>query len=113
MKIKQQQAIAEKVSPNIYKPNLNQKAPTPRQNSKVQMQTQPRKQNLFSQYVEQESKPKVETLFDADDPSVGGQRLDQIYSHLKELQAFKDEIMNDLDDFMSEIESSHVVNIPA
>jgi hypothetical protein len=35
--------------------------------------------------VEQESKPKVETLFDADDPSVGGQRLDQIYSHLKEL----------------------------
>ena len=29
-----------------------------------------------------------------------------IYGQLKELQAFKDEILNDLDDFMSEVESS-------
>lgn len=31
---------------------------------------------------------------------------------MKELQAFKDDILNDLDDLCSEVESSHVVNIP-
>ena len=35
-----------------------------------------------------------------------------IYGQLKELQAFKDEILNDLDDFMSEVESSQLVTIP-
>jgi len=38
--------------------------------------------------------------------------LDQIYGHLKELQAFKDEILNDLDDLVSEVESTNVVMIP-
>ena len=35
----------------------------------------------------------------------GTNRLDQIYAQLKELQNFKDEIMDDLDDFMSEVDS--------
>lgn len=58
--------------------------------------------------AEEKKQPsKVQTLFDADDPkNFGAQRLDQIYGHLKELQAFKDQIMDDLDDFMSEVEST-------
>lgn len=96
---------------NIYKPNFTQKMGTPRQ----QKQGQPvvvQHQNLFSEYVKKEQKqqkvqPKVKTLFDAEDPETnGGQRLEHIYGQLKELQAFKDEILNDLDDFMSEVESS-------
>jgi DNA-binding transcriptional regulator GbsR (MarR family) len=52
---------------------------------------------------------KVHTLFEAD---TGTNRLDQIYAQLKELQNFKDEIMDDLDDFMSEVDSGQVVKLP-
>lgn len=48
---------------NIYKPNLTQKMPTPRVGK-------PQQQNLFAQYVQQEQRrqPKVQTLFDSEDP---------------------------------------------
>ena len=59
------------------------------------------------------------TLFDADaeeaiDNHQPGQssRLDAIYAQLKELEAFKDDIMDDLDDFMSEVDKSKIVKLP-
>jgi hypothetical protein len=45
----------------------------------------------------------VNTLFDADE-NTGSSRLDAIYAQIQALQAFKDEIVDDLDDFMSEVE---------
>ena len=48
-------------------------------------------------------------MFEAD---TGTNRLDQIYAQLKELQNFKNEIMDDLDDFMSEVDSGQVVKLP-
>lgn len=59
------------------------------------------------------------TLFDADaeeaiDSHKPGEssRLDAIYAQLKELEAFKDDIMDDLDDFMSEVETQNIVQLP-
>lgn len=48
------------------------------------------------------SQPKQQTLFE---PESGTNRLDAIYAQLKELQTFKDEIMDDLEDFMEEVET--------
>ena len=39
-----------------------------------------------------------------------GSRMEQIYKQLKDLQSFKDEIMNDLDEFMDDTQS--LVTIP-
>ena len=44
------------------------------------------------------------------DPGIS--RLDQIYKQIQELQNFKDEIMDDLDDFMEEFDSKSLVTIP-
>jgi hypothetical protein len=38
--------------------------------------------------------------------------LDHIYKQLKELQAFKDEIMDDLDEFMDDVETKSLITIP-
>ena len=42
----------------------------------------------------------------------GPTRLDHIYKQLKELQAFKDEIMDDLDEFMDDVETKSLITIP-
>ena len=42
----------------------------------------------------------------------GYNRLDQIYAQIRDLQKFKDEIMDDLDDFMEEVETNSLVTIP-
>jgi uncharacterized coiled-coil DUF342 family protein len=42
----------------------------------------------------------------------GKSRLDQIYKQIKELQQFKDEIMDDLDEFLEEVETNSLVTIP-
>ena len=47
-----------------------------------------------------------------DDENIGVSRLDNIYAELRELQSFKDEIMDDLDDFMDEVQSNKDVAIP-
>ena len=54
-------------------------------------------------------KPKVQTLFDMDDPKAN--KLDLIEYRLKDLQALKDEIMDELDDFMSEVEHTHAIKV--
>ena len=54
---------------------------------------------------EEQKQSNVMTLFDADDHTPGSSRLDAIYAQIKELEKFKDDIKDDLDDFMSEIES--------
>lgn len=39
-------------------------------------------------------------------------RLDAIYRQIQELQAFKDEIMSDLDEFMDDVETNSLITIP-
>ena len=46
------------------------------------------------------------TLFDADS---GSNRLEKIYGQIKELQAMKDDIMDDLDDFMSQVDANEQI----
>ena len=62
--------------------------------------------------MEEEKKyeSKVMTLFDAEaNQGTGSNRLDAIYAQLQELQMYKDEIMDDLNEFMSEIETKSIV----
>lgn len=47
----------------------------------------------------------MNTLFDFDS---GENRLDKIYDQLKDLQNMKDDIMGELDDFMSVVDKSEV-----
>lgn len=42
----------------------------------------------------------------------GASRLDAIYAQLKELQNLKDEICDDLDDFISEVDHNENVEMP-
>jgi archaellum component FlaC len=42
----------------------------------------------------------------------GQSRLDHIYKQIKELQQFKDEIMDDLDEFMDDVETKSLITIP-
>ena len=44
---------------------------------------------------------KQNTLFDND---AGTNRLDKIYAQIQNLQNMKDEIIDDLDDFMSQVD---------
>ena len=41
----------------------------------------------------------------------GNSRLDHIYRQLKELQQFKDEIMDDLDEFMDDEETKSLMTV--
>lgn len=40
----------------------------------------------------------------------GQSRLDQIYKQIKELQQFKDEIMDDLEEFMDDEDTQSLIN---
>ncbi len=42
----------------------------------------------------------------------GHSRLDQIYKQIRDLQQFKDEIMDDLDEFLDDVETKSMVTIP-
>lgn len=54
---------------------------------------------------------KAEVLFNAD---TGVNRLDHIYAQIKELQKMKEDIIDDLDDFMSEVNAPESnVKLPA
>lgn len=52
---------------------------------------------------------KINTLFDADS---GENRLEKIYAQLKDLEQMKDEIMDDLDDFMSQVDNNEHIQKP-
>ena len=45
-------------------------------------------------------------------PAEGMSRLDAIYKQIQDLQAFKDEIMDDLDEFMDDVETKSLITIP-
>lgn len=58
-------------------------------------------------------KPSLKAPATAEPPPSSG--LDSIYQRLKALQAYKDEIMGDLEEFVDDIETKseqHVVSVP-
>ena len=62
--------------------------------------------NPGTQVVPAASKPNLKK---EPEPPVGSSRLDAIYAQLKELQNFKDEIMDDLDECMDDFDTqSHM-----